>query len=246
MHRKLLADQTGYGMLIARSTHNHLKKQQLSTISCKQAESGDFLKPITCARRPAPLPFTRRYSMPRFDTSQRTPAPLMLMLGDSLVAGYNWQVRIPQFTIRNCGVPGATTTELLSSMPRLSSYYSSARLAMVMIGTNDLVLEQYGFIEDLKKIVLSLTQIFPGCELLINSLLPIRLRHLGNDTIPRLNSLIEAICRKTGSCYVDVHARFVQTGGLLFQADGIHLTEEGYELWARTLLEHIAFLLEND
>lgn len=184
--------------------------------------------------------------MPGFNHSQRTPAPLMLLLGDSLIAGYNWQLRIPQFTIRNCGIPGATTAELLSTMPRLKAHHGPARLAMVMIGTNDLVLEQYGFIEDLRKIILFLTRNYPGCELLINSLLPIRLRHLGRETIPRLNSLIEAICRQTGSCYVDVYSRFIEVNEPLFQADGIHLKAEGYELWARTLLEHIAFLLEND
>ena len=179
-------------------------------------------------------------------STPRTPAPLFLMLGDSLVAGYNWQQRIPQFTIKNCGVPGATTDELLSSLPKLKTYYSSARMIMVMIGTNDLVMEHYGFIEDLKKIIVFLTQNFAGTEVLVNSLLPIHLRHLGKDTIPRINTQIAEICRKTGSCYVDVYSRFVQNSGNLFQLDGVHITEEGYQLWARTVLEHIAFMLEND
>lgn len=168
------------------------------------------------------------------------------MLGDSLVAGYSWQQRIPKFTIKNCGVPGATTHELLSSLPKLKTYYSSARMIMVMIGTNDLVMENYAFIEDLKKIIIFLTRNFPGSELLVNSLLPMHLPHLGKDTIPRINNLIADICGNTGSCYVDVHSRFLQGGGKFFQADGVHLTIEGYELWARTVLEHIAFLLEND
>lgn len=179
-------------------------------------------------------------------SSLRKPAPLFLMLGDSLVAGYSWQKRIPQFTIKNCGVPGATTHELLTALPRLKAYYSGSRLIMVMIGTNDLVMENYGFIEDLKKVVIFLTQNFPGSELLVNNLLPLQLPHLAKDAITRINTLIESICRTTGCCYVDVHSRFIQANGQLFQADRVHLTEEGYEVWARTLLEHIAFMLESD
>lgn len=168
------------------------------------------------------------------------------MLGDSLVAGFDWQKRIPQFSIRNCGVPGATTHELLQAIPALKSHYGSSQLVMVMIGTNDLVMENYAFSEDLQKIIIFLTRTYPGAEILVNSLLPMQLPHLAQNAVTAINTQIETICRKTGSCYVDVYSRFTQTGGPLFQTDGVHLTEEGYELWARTLLEHIAFLLEND
>lgn len=168
------------------------------------------------------------------------------MLGDSLVAGFDWQKRIHKFAVRNCGMPGATTHELLSTMPRLKSYYSSVRLIMLMIGTNDLVLGNYNFIEDLKKVILFLTHNYPGAELLVNSLLPMRLPHLGKNSVVRINGQIEALCRQTGSCYVDVYARFLLTEGPLFQADGVHITDAGYEIWARTLLEHIAFMLESD
>ena len=111
---------------------------------------------------------------------------------------------------------------------------------------NDLVMENYGFVEDLRKIIVYLTRNFPGTELLINSILPMHLPHLGKDTIPRINKTIAEICRTTGSCYVDVYSRFVQSSGTLFQADGVHLTDQGYQLWARTVLEHIAFMLDND
>ena len=188
-------------------------------------------------------------SQQRMHNSARTAnasPPRFLLLGDSLVAGYNWQQRFPAFGVRNCGVPGATTQELLTTLPRLKRYHSSARLIMVMIGTNDLVMEQYGFTEELHQIMVLLTRSYPGAELLVNSLLPIQLPHLGRDTVSRVNTIIETLCQQTGSCYVDVHARFQKTEGHLFQADNIHLTSEGYELWARTVLEHVAFLLEND
>jgi len=33
---------------------------------------------------------------------------------------------------------------------------------------------------------------------------------------------------------------------VIFQEDGVHLTAAAYEIWTRALLEHIAFLVEDD
>lgn len=169
-----------------------------------------------------------------------------LMAGDSLVAGYAWQQRIPQFRIRNFGVPGATTRELLESLPWLSKQCNSARLIMVMIGTNDVYMENYAFLADLKEVVIGLNRYYPTTELLVNSLLPMQLPHLGPKAITSVNRQIELICQESGSCYIDVYSRFLQSDADLFQVDGVHLTNEGYEVWARTLLEHIAFIVESD
>ncbi len=174
------------------------------------------------------------------------PDPTFLILGDSLVAWFNWQKRIPHFKIHNCGVPGATTNELLLTIPRLKTNYTSPQLIMLMIGTNDVIMNNYEFLDDFKKVIIFLTKNYPSAELLVCSLLPIRYNGLGKKVITNVNTNIEIVCRKTGCCYIDVYSKFLLTGGPLFQEDGVHITDTGYEVWARTVLEHIAFLLEND
>lgn len=168
------------------------------------------------------------------------------MLGDSLVAGYDWQQRMPRFDAHNCGVPGATTRDLLHALPRIRKDYPSPDIIMVMIGTNDVIVENYGFINEIRKIFVSLVNGYPMAEILVNSLLPMQLPYLNAKAITRLNTHIADTCRQTGCCFIDLFDRFKQSNEILFQADGVHLTPQAYELWARTLMEHIAFLVESD
>lgn len=170
----------------------------------------------------------------------------LLMLGDSLVAGYDWQQRIPQLAITNFGVPGLTTEELLQSLPNIKTQHSSADLILVMIGTNDVAMENYGFFEKLKQIIVFLSQNYPNAEVMVNNLMPIQLPHLGSKAIERINQQIEIIGRETGSCYLDTYSKFLPNYPAFLQADGVHITPAGYDVWAKTLLEHIAFLLDND
>jgi lysophospholipase L1-like esterase len=170
----------------------------------------------------------------------------VLLLGDSLVADNNWQQRMPGLKITNLGVPGAVTADLLNSLVQVKESSSHADVIMVMVGTNDLLSGNLGFAEPLKKIIVQLHRNYPLAELLICTLLPMELGSLPYNTIPDLNAQIESVAMQTGSCLLDTYRRFFQAKGQLFQDDGVHVTDKAYEIWTRTLIEHIAFLIEDD
>ncbi len=80
--------------------------------------------------------------------------PLILALGDSLVAGYGLQAangfsaqlqaalqeRFPGARVINAGVSGDTTRDVLRRLPRLlSSFDSRPALAIVQVGPNDVL-----------------------------------------------------------------------------------------------------------
>ena len=154
---------------------------------------------------------------------------------------------MPFCTVHNCGVPGSTTQDLLDSLPALSRRVPSPLAILVMIGTNDILVERYAFVDTLRQIIIQLSQDFPATEIIVTSLLPMQLPFLAEDTIARLNNHIEAVTMQTGCCYLDVHKKFLQSQDVeLFQEDGVHLTHRAYELWTRTLLEHVSLILEND
>jgi lysophospholipase L1-like esterase len=170
----------------------------------------------------------------------------ILILGDSLVADHDWQARMPSFKVENLGVPGATASDLLASLPNIQTRAAGAEVIIVMIGTNDLLSSNDDFLVQLKNILITLSHDYPAAEILVNSLFPMELPSLPQNSVSSLNTHMEAITMRTGCCFLDVHKRFSGSDKQLFQEDGVHLTDAAYAVWERALLEHIAFLVEND
>jgi len=170
----------------------------------------------------------------------------LLLIGDSLIADYNWQKRMPHMTVQKHGIPGATAQDILDVLPSIP-VHSHPDLVLVMVGTNDLYKENYDFRQTLKEIIQTCNQQFAGAEILLNNIFPMELDHLSPETIETVNCHIKELAIQTGCCLLDMHKHF-HTNKLdtIFQEDKIHLTELGYELWCRNVLEHIAFLIESD
>lgn len=170
----------------------------------------------------------------------------ILLLGDSLIANFNWQKALPNYTVHNHGVPGIMTSDLLEVLPEVKAEVAYAEIIMVMIGTNDLLTGNFDTLQILKKILVQLTNDYPAAEILVCSILPMDLPYLPDNAISSLNCHIEALTMRTGCCFLNIYDRFKAAHNSLFAEDGVHLTVEAYEIWRRTLLEHIAFLLEDD
>lgn len=170
----------------------------------------------------------------------------LLFLGDSLLAEHDWQKRLPSYSVENLAVPGAQAADLLASLATIKERARGADIIVVMIGTNDLLQDNDLYLQQLKQILVTLHNDHPAAEILVTSLLPMELPHLPDNAVTSLNHHIEALTMRTGSCYLDLHKRFLGAGKPLFQEDGVHLTSAGYAVWERALLEHIAFLIEND
>jgi len=167
----------------------------------------------------------------------------IILIGDSLIADNDWQSRMSLHNVQNFGVPGATTTDVLNMLPGIKNRTEKVDIIMVMVGTNDLLSDNYYFIQTLKQIIIKLRKNHPLAEIIVSSLFPMNLPH---NTIPSFNTHIETLTIQTGSCYLNTHDKFLNSKVEIFQGDGVHITANAYEIWARTLLEHIAFLIEDD
>lgn len=159
--------------------------------------------------------------------------PVVLMLGDSLIDYGEWDLRLKSYQIISSGVPGERTEHLLHRIPHhLSGTMPDA--ITIMSGTNNIVFGDLSFIEALHHIIVLLQDHFTRSKIILTSLLPYEIHGL-IDLIHSANEQMRLICQKYGCHYLDLCSHFEDSFKPLFDYDGVHLSNEGYRLWAAVL-----------
>ena len=161
-----------------------------------------------------------------------------LFIGDSLIEFFNWQERFPDREVFNYGIAGETAEGLLARLPNIIDRAQSPDLVMIMTGINNVAMEDYDFLFTYEKIITRLRKIYGQATITLVSLLPLDLFFLG-DAIPRVNGKLKEIAQKNNILYLDLYPLFIdensRTITSYFEADGVHLSADGYEVWARAL-----------
>ena len=161
-----------------------------------------------------------------------------LFIGDSLIEFFNWQERFPDREVFNYGIAGETAEGLLARLPNIIDRAQSPDLVMIMTGINNVAMEDYGFLFTYEKIVAHLQETCGQATIVMVSLLPLDLFFLG-DAIPRVNGKLKEIAQKNNILYLDLYPLFIdensRTITSYFEADGVHLSADGYEVWASAL-----------
>jgi lysophospholipase L1-like esterase len=161
-----------------------------------------------------------------------------LFLGDSLIEFFDWQRRFPDRQVYNFGRAGETTEGLFSRLPHIIARFRSPTMVMIMTGTNNIAMEDYGFLFTYEKIITLLQKNYGQATLVMTSLLPMDLFFLG-DAVPRVNKRLRNIARKMNIFYLDLYPIFLgddtKPVTAYYEADGVHLSQEGYDVWAKAL-----------
>ncbi len=161
-----------------------------------------------------------------------------LFMGDSLIEFFNWQKRFPDREVFNYGIAGETAEGLLARLPNIINRVKSPDLVMIMTGINNVAMEDYGFLFTYEKIITRLREAYGQAIICMTSLLPVDLFFLG-DAIPRINRRLKEIAENNNILYLDLYPLFIDENSQAitscFEADGVHLSADGYETWARAL-----------
>lgn len=162
----------------------------------------------------------------------------LLFIGDSLIEFFNWQGRFPDKEVLNYGIAGETAEGLLARLPNIIDRVQTPDLVMIMTGINNVAMEDYGFLFTYEKIITRLREKYTQTTIVMVSLLPVDLFFLG-DAVPRVNGKLKDIAQNNASLYLDLYPLFLDENSRAvtsyFEADGVHLSANGYEVWARAL-----------
>ncbi len=169
-----------------------------------------------------------------------------LFLGDYLIAEYDWQKRMPGFEVHSHGFSTENVDGLLKMLPSIEKNSPVPHIILIMTGAINVIDEDYTFIDQIRRIVIRLSNFFPDAEIIVNSLPNIKVPFVVNNAVYHLNKNIKLMASQTGCCYLDNFAVHAQNKVDIFKSDGIHLTRKTYDMWARSILEYVAFLYEDD
>lgn len=173
------------------------------------------------------------------------PDDQVVMLGDSITEGGLWQEWFPGAPLRNRGIGGETTADILR---RLDTAIGRPAAVFLLIGTNDITAGSSlrAITDDVRTLLTEVERRAPGTPVLVQSVMPRTPRF--RDDIRLLNRAYQVLVDQAGDHveYLDLWPALADEQGDLIKAftqDGIHLNGLGYAAWVDVLRPHLERLL---
>lgn len=164
----------------------------------------------------------------------------IVFVGDSITAGGQWSEVFPDVTVKNRGISGDMTEDLLKRLGQIT--IGKPRKIFLMIGTNDIglgapdELTQRNYRDILDQIVRE----SPETQVYVQSILPREAKRC--EDVIALNAAIAEMAQTRGLMYVDLFQAFVNEDGSIrdeFSLDGLHLSGQGYRHWQSVIEPHV-------
>jgi lysophospholipase L1-like esterase len=164
----------------------------------------------------------------------------IVFLGDSLTEGFDLEHYFKIKNLRNRGISGDTTYQVRYRLEEILK--ARPERLFLMIGINDFFqgTDQITILRHIAAILLEFQQLSPKTEIFVQSILPVNTAATMSDenfniSIFSLNDGLRLICRESHIQFVDIYGDFLDDNGELaekYTIDGVHLSKEGYDLWA--------------
>ena len=166
----------------------------------------------------------------------------VVFFGDSHTAGGDFQKAFPEVKSINLGYIGEDVKGMLRRVDAIAAVHP--KKVFLMAGINGL--QQQSLIDFeywYASLVDSIRSAVPDAELYIESILPVTgsSDYCDNVKIREANVVLQRMAAERGILYIDVYSAYAQEGALPDEMsyDGLHLTEEAYEIWYNILCEII-------
>lgn len=186
------------------------------------------------------------------------PERLTILVGDSLSLWFPSKLLPWDRNWLNQGISGETTVGLLKRLYLFDS--TRPETIFVMIGINDLLhgVDNRIIIANQRRIISQLRTVHPGSQIVVQSILPHsgesanwegrdRLLQLSNSRIRKVNRSLKALADAEGAFYLNLYPLFTDAQGFLrseLSTDGLHLNDEGYQVWSTAIKMYSKIRLE--
>jgi lysophospholipase L1-like esterase len=167
----------------------------------------------------------------------------IVLLGDSLTDQGEWSELFKNCQIVNRGISGDTTDGVFKRLDRITKY--RPQKIFLMIGVNDLWNEGKTIpeiVNNYRKNLEFIKKTSPQTQVFIQSILPINNSSyqiaIDNQNIAAINQELKKLAEEFSYPYLNLHDSFLDNDGQLnvkYTMDGVHLTAEGYLLWAKII-----------
>ncbi len=175
-----------------------------------------------------------------------------VFLGDSIFEFYNLDKFYDGMPIVNSGISGNTTVDILNDLENRVYKYNPSKIVL-MIGTNDLVLETSNdeIVENISKIIDKIKKNRKYAEIYVQSIYPVnngddeKINHSmvnirTNENIKYINQKLENLCVEKKIHYMDIYSLLADEEGNLkleYTTEGLHITDEGYQVITEAVKE---------
>src|SRR5205823_1051376 len=172
------------------------------------------------------------------DAEKPPPKNGIIFMGSSSIRFWDLKTSFPDLPAVNRGFGGSTIPDCTHFVARTVLKHEP-RLVVFYAGDNDLAIgrspEQVA--DDFKAFVRAVHEKLPKTRVAFISIKPSPTRQRLAEQQRRANALVEGFCKSDERLtYVDVVKPMLSAEGKprweLFRADGLHLNDKGYELWA--------------
>jgi lysophospholipase L1-like esterase len=160
----------------------------------------------------------------------------IVMLGDSITAWGNWTSLLNSREVRNQGVAGDRTDDILARMEAV--YRIRPKYCFVMVGINDILSGRpvETIFDNYRNIIDGLRT--HAIQPVIQSTLYLAGPDFRNKSVEALNKKLVILAEERRIHYLDLNRRLAPDRQLLpaFTHDGLHLNGAGYRVWRDELV----------
>lgn len=175
----------------------------------------------------------------------------VVMLGNSITeGGGDWAQKMNNKHLCNRGIGGDKVRGVHDRLDEIVK--GKPEKIFLMIGINDVSHHQPSdfIVNEIAELIEKIRSKSPRTQVYIQSILPInesfgiytRLNGRSGQ-VPEINAKLKILAQNWNLTYIDLFPLFVEPGTHTLRSnltgDGIHLSEEGYEIWRKELQKHL-------